>query len=75
MQTTARTLLTSEEAALWLRVSPRTLYTWLRAGRVPGARRVGRRWLIDPDAIKSWLTGDSHEHAARVMIETGVNCG
>jgi excisionase family DNA binding protein len=46
--------LTPQEAAEELRVTRRTLYTWLRSGRLKGYR-AGDKWLIDPDAIKDFL--------------------
>jgi hypothetical protein len=49
--------LTAREASLVVRVSPKTLNGWAAAGLVPGARRVGRRWLYDGDRLAAWLTG------------------
>jgi excisionase family DNA binding protein len=36
--------ITPEECAKRLGVSPQRIYTLLRAGRIPGARKVGSKW-------------------------------
>lgn len=46
--------LTPQEAADQLRVTRRTLYTWLRTGRLKGYR-AGDKWLVDPEDIKKFL--------------------
>ena len=38
-------LLTTAEAARYLRTTPNTIYRWLRSGRLPGYK-VGRAWLF-----------------------------
>lgn len=37
---------TVAEAAEIMRVTPRTVYAWLRAGRLPGSVRIGRTWRV-----------------------------
>lgn len=49
-------LLTTDEAADALRVSTRTVYTWIKEGKVP-ARRVGRKWLIAEPDLNALLQG------------------
>jgi excisionase family DNA binding protein len=44
-------LLSPIEAATRLGVHPKTLTRAAAAGRVTGARRVGRHWRFDPDAL------------------------
>lgn len=51
-------LLTTDEAAGELRVTVRTVYTWLKEGRLP-ARKVGKKWLIDSDRIEELLRGEA----------------
>lgn len=48
-------LLTTEEAADTLRVSTRTIYSWLKEGKLSG-QRVGRKWLIEEDELRALLT-------------------
>jgi excisionase family DNA binding protein len=51
-------VLTAEEAAALLRVKPRTLYEWLRKGKIRG-RKVGRSWRIPEEPLLHWLNGDT----------------
>ncbi len=44
-------LLAPADAAKRLSVHPKTLVRAARAGRVPGARRVGSGWRFDPDVL------------------------
>ena len=50
--------MTVEECADALRIDRKTMFQALQAG-LP-ARKVGRSWRIDPDAVKAWLaTGNA----------------
>ncbi len=42
--------LTPEEVAQRLRLTPRTIYVWLRRGRLRGAK-LGRVWRIKPEDV------------------------
>lgn len=54
----SRTLLTSEEAARYLRCSVRTLGSLATSGRVPHRRPSGtRRCLYDPAELDLYLDG------------------
>jgi excisionase family DNA binding protein len=48
-----RTFYTPEEVARTLRVTRRTIYEWLKAGRLPGLR-VGRGWRIRPEDLDAF---------------------
>jgi excisionase family DNA binding protein len=48
-----RTLYTAEEVATALRVTRRTVYEWLKIGRLHGTR-VGRGWRIRPEDIEAF---------------------
>jgi len=50
-------LLTSREAADYLRVSRATILRWCKAGQLP-AVRIGRQWRIDVDQLKRVLAGE-----------------
>ena len=54
-------ILTVLQAAEQLQVSDRTLYGWLRAGKIPG-RKIGKVWRISGEAIAEFLRGDPAEH-------------
>lgn len=45
---------TPEEVAESLRVTRRTVYDWLKSGRLPGLR-VGRSWRINREALLAFL--------------------
>lgn len=47
-------LLTPEEVAERLAVSPKMIRAWLRDGRLPGIR-LGRLWRVNPDALERFL--------------------
>jgi excisionase family DNA binding protein len=55
-------VLTIETAAALLHVTPRTLRTWAREGRVP-ARRPGRAWLFDREKLLELLDDYGDEAA------------
>ncbi|NQT21953.1 MAG: helix-turn-helix domain-containing protein [Candidatus Omnitrophica bacterium] len=45
--------LTPEEAAKYLRVNKRTIYRWVRDGKVP-CRRAGKQWRFSKDELDRW---------------------
>ena len=49
-------VLTSQQAAEYLGISPRELYILLKAGRIP-AFKVGTEWRFDRVAIDRWAGG------------------
>lgn len=48
---------TAEEIAEELHVTRRTVYEWLRSGRLRGAR-AGRGWRIRPEDVETFLQAD-----------------
>ncbi len=50
-------LLTVEEAAALLRISPKTAKDWARAGELPGAFKIGREWRVKRDELLAWMNG------------------
>ena len=50
-----RMTLTIAETAAALGVSERTIYELARTGRLPGALRLGGRWLVRRDALERAL--------------------
>jgi len=50
-------LLTTQEAAEYLRVSRATILRCCRAGQLP-AVRIGRQWRIDMDQLERLLRGE-----------------
>ena len=47
-------LMTIEEVANYLRVKKRTVYDWLKKGKIPAIKAVGQ-WRFKKDKIDSWL--------------------
>jgi excisionase family DNA binding protein len=56
-------ILTVEQAAERLQVSSKTVYVWLRAGRIPG-RKIGKVWRMSEEAIVDFLRGELGKGAA-----------
>jgi len=55
--TTPKKILTVPQAAEQLQVSERTVYEWLRCGKLPG-RKIGKVWRLSADAIIDFLRGE-----------------
>jgi hypothetical protein len=80
----AEQLLDSAEKAAQLHLHPDTLTRMARVGRVPGAKKVGQRWLfpIDPTEIlpvdvdagraHSWAFNPTAPHRSTVTRRTSV---
>jgi excisionase family DNA binding protein len=47
-------LLTAEQAAAILQLSPKTIKDWLRAGKLTGFK-MGRRWRIKPTDLEAFI--------------------
>ena len=62
-------ILTVPQAAEQFQVSERTIYEWLRDGKLPG-RKIGRVWRMSADALEDFLRGpavtvDEHSQASQ----------
>ena len=51
---TERELMTIEEIADYLRVKKRTVYEWLKRGKIPAIKAVGQ-WRFKKAQIDKWL--------------------
>jgi len=47
-------LMTIEEVAKYLRVKKRTIYDWVKKGKIPAIKAVGQ-WRFKKGKIKDWL--------------------
>ncbi len=47
-------LMTIEELASYLRVKKRTIYDWLKKGKIPASKAVGQ-WRFKREKIDAWL--------------------
>jgi excisionase family DNA binding protein len=49
-----RDILTLEEVASYLRLTPQTIYKWAQEKRIPGAK-LGKEWRFRKSIIDRWL--------------------
>ena len=49
-------LMTIEEVAEYLRVKKRTIYDWVKKGKIPAMKTVGQ-WRFKKEKIDAWLDG------------------
>lgn len=47
-------LMTIEDVASYLRVKKRTVYDWLKKGKIPAIKAVGQ-WRFKKEQIDAWL--------------------
>jgi excisionase family DNA binding protein len=47
-------ILTLEEVASYLRLTPQTIYKWAQEKRIPGAK-LGKEWRFRKSIIDRWL--------------------
>ncbi|MBA2459636.1 MAG: helix-turn-helix domain-containing protein [Gemmatimonadales bacterium] len=47
-------ILTLEEVAAYLRLTPQTIYKWAQEKRIPGAK-LGKEWRFRKSIIDRWL--------------------
>jgi excisionase family DNA binding protein len=51
-------ILTTEEAAALMRVTEQTIKKWCRAGKMPGAFKLGgREWRVSRDVLVAHIRG------------------
>jgi PTS system nitrogen regulatory IIA component len=58
MTSLKETLLTVDEIAEYLRVKKRTIYDWLKKGKIPAIKTVGQ-WRFKKDQIDFWLNKEN----------------
>ena len=61
-------LLTSSEVARILKVNPKVLERWAKAGEVP-AFKVGKFWRYRASALESWVDTQLHSECQPCRIE------
>jgi excisionase family DNA binding protein len=54
---TNQILMTVDEVAAYLRVKKRTVYNWVKKGKIPAVKTVGQ-WRFKKERIDSWLDGE-----------------
>lgn len=48
-------LLTVPEVAAWVRVSPKTVYRWIKDGKLKALQFGSRLYRVEPDAVRQFL--------------------
>lgn len=66
-------LLTVDQAADYLQVEPTTVREWAKAGRIPGARQLGRLWRFDPNEIKNTGKVQCPSTDTRIQVTGGFD--
>jgi len=67
----ATTILTVDELAAFLRVDRKSIYSAIHAGKMPGARRLGRTWRISLAAVLKWMATGERVQTAGVPVDCG----
>ena len=50
----SETLMTIDDLAVYLKVTKRTIYDWLKSKKLPAVKLVGQ-WRFKKDRIDAWL--------------------
>jgi excisionase family DNA binding protein len=67
----ANDILTLEEVASYLRLTPQTIYKWAQEKRIPGAK-LGKEWRFRKSIIDRWLDDQIlHEDSGFSHLKTG----
>jgi excisionase family DNA binding protein len=61
-------LLTVEQAAAILQLSPKTLKDWLRAAKLPGCK-VDRLWRVKPADLEAFIQASRRWHGAEAHAD------
>lgn len=56
-------ILTADEVADWLRLSPATVRRLAAAGEMPGLRLGAKQWRFHRDALRAWFDAKTKEAA------------
>ena len=52
-------LLDVEEISKILPITPLTIREYLRKGRIPGGKKIGKNWYVSRENLKAYLSGDT----------------
>ncbi len=67
----ARNLLTVLEVAEWARVHPKTVYRWIRDGKLEAIQFGPRTFRVPEDAIGKFLKKNGYSKSADVLKSNG----
>ena len=67
-------IMTLEEVAQYLKLTPQTIYAWAQQGKIPAAK-LGKEWRFRRDLIDAWFVEHLEEQfkplAAKVERKAG----
>jgi excisionase family DNA binding protein len=66
-------LLTAEQAAAILQLSPKTIKDWLRAGKLTGCK-IGRLWRVRPADLEAFIQASRRWHAGEAQADPRKDC-
>lgn len=55
------TLMTIDDLAVYLKVTRRTIYEWLKHGKIPAVKLIGQ-WRFKRERIDAWLDDKMKAH-------------
>lgn len=61
-------IMTLEEVAAYLKVTPQTIYTWAQEKRIPAAK-LGKEWRFKRSVIDRWFDRHIDERFAPLVQE------
>jgi excisionase family DNA binding protein len=67
-------LVTVQEVADYLKMSPQTIYRFAQQGRIP-ALKVGNRWRFRPADIETWLQQQDDRVPSILVVDDEIHIG
>ena len=61
-------IMTLEEIAKYLKVTPQTIYTWAQDGKIPAAK-LGKEWRFRKSVIDRWFNEHIDEKFSKYLSE------
>ena len=61
-------IMTLEEVAKYLKVTPQTIYTWAQDGKIPAAK-LGKEWRFRKSVIDRWFNEHIDEKFSKYLSE------
>jgi excisionase family DNA binding protein len=63
-------VMTLEEVAAYLKVTPQTIYTWAQEKRIPAAK-LGKEWRFKRSVLDRWFDGHFDPRFRELLREDG----
>ena len=65
-------IMTLEEVARYLKLTPQTIYTWAQEKRIPAAK-LGKEWRFKKSIIDTWFNQHIDQKFQRVVLSAGTH--